>query len=173
MPGSVSQTNPDPVIFLTRLVGFDTGCGRWFLCRVSGETNALSGFIVRPAVIGAHQSFTLDFSEREPCTPMHAQIAPGVDLITHTPQYKVFFEQTYSHRLICFKVGCIRDHVPIIHENRIMQHNSSFRRSDKWRLVFLYKTITYLFKAIFSRQSTFLTMGIPYLDFISLFAFTH
>src|SRR5207302_9370519 len=81
----ITQTNPDPVIFLTHLVGFDTGCGRWFLCRVSGETNALSGFIVRPAVIGTHQGLTLDFSEREPCTPVHAQIAPGVDFITHTP----------------------------------------------------------------------------------------
>src|SRR5712691_3706432 len=148
----ITQTNPDPVIFLTHLIGFDTGCGRWFLCRVSGETNALSGFIIRPAVIGTHQGLTLDFSEREPCSPVHAQIAPSVDLITHTPQYKVFFKQTYSHRLICFKVGCIRDHMPIIHENRIMQHYRSFRRSHQWGLAFLYNTITYLFKEIFARR---------------------
>src|SRR6266566_2451413 len=86
----ITQTNPDPVIFLTRLVGFDTGCGRWFLCWVSGETNALSCFIIGPAVVRTHQGLSLDFSEREPCTPMHAQITPGVDLITYTPQYKVF-----------------------------------------------------------------------------------
>src|SRR5205085_9973492 len=68
----ITQTNPDPGIFLTHLVGFDTGCGRWFLCPVSGEPNALSGLIVRPAVIGTNDGLTLDFSEREPCTPMHA-----------------------------------------------------------------------------------------------------
>src|SRR5438270_823957 len=70
--GWITQTNPDPVIFLTHLVGFDTGCGRWFLCWVSEETNALSGFIVRPTVIGTYEGLTLDFSEGEPCTSMHA-----------------------------------------------------------------------------------------------------
>ena len=77
-------------------------------------------------MIWTHQGLSLDFSEREPCTPMHAQIAPSVDLITHTPQYKVFLEQAYSHRLIRFKARCVCDHMPIIHENRIIQHNGSF-----------------------------------------------
>src|SRR5690348_9692804 len=86
----IAQRDPDPIVALASLIDRSAGLSRRCLIGVSWKTYALPCLVIGPAMIRAHQAVIFDATHREPCPSMQAQVAPGMDLLTCTPQNNIF-----------------------------------------------------------------------------------
>src|SRR5436189_5132390 len=82
----IAECNPYPIVLFLCLVDFNSCFGRRYLVWMSRKADALPFFVIRPTMIRANERLLFYFAQREPCTPMKAEIAPGMNLITNTPQ---------------------------------------------------------------------------------------
>ena len=53
---------------------------------------------------------------------MQAEVAPGVDTVTHPPQDDVFVEELDGAWLALWQLRRVGDHMPIVQQHRIGQH---------------------------------------------------
>jgi shikimate kinase len=66
-----------------------------------------------------------DRAQREPGASMHAQVAPREELVAGTPHNEVLAEHAGRNRPTVFKLCDKRDGVPIIYEDRVIDHRDS------------------------------------------------
>jgi hypothetical protein len=74
-------------------------------------------------VIGTLEATAIDHSaQRKTRAAMHAQIAPRVELVTRAPHDEVLAEQSRWLRSAAGEVFDARYRVPVIDEDRIVEH---------------------------------------------------
>src|SRR5438045_9197228 len=75
----ITQCNPYPVVFLLRHVDFGVCCSWRLLVGMRWKPDALSFFIVGPAMVRADKAVVLNFPQRKTRSPVQAKVAPRVN----------------------------------------------------------------------------------------------
>jgi hypothetical protein len=63
-----------------------------------------------------------DASERQTCSAMHAEVAPGVKVLARAPHDQVFAENPSRQRSAFGEVLDARYWVPVIDQDRVVDH---------------------------------------------------
>src|SRR6266567_2742823 len=81
----ITQRDPYPVVFFLCCIDFGV-CRSWrLLVRMRGKTDALSLFVVGPAMVRADKAVVLNFPQRKTRSPVQAKIAPRMNLLADAP----------------------------------------------------------------------------------------
>ena len=101
----------------------DAGLRRRYLLWMRGDVDAPAVDAVRPAVVGAFEAVSVDDPAKgEACAAMHAQVAPGDEIVPGAPDHDVFAEKPSRDRAASGQVFDPRDRVPVVDQDRVIQH---------------------------------------------------
>jgi len=79
-------------------------------------------------VIGAFEAPAIDDpAQRKARAAMHAQVAPGIELVTRAPHHQVLAEQSCGKRSTAGEVFDAGYRMPIVDEDRVVDHRPSSR----------------------------------------------
>lgn len=75
-----------------------------------------------PSVVRANQTLIFDAAAGQLRTTMHAKILPRAKALLAPPEHKVLSEESRCHDFSCSRVRRTGNDVPIVDENRIIDH---------------------------------------------------